>query len=155
MKILGRGYMMIGSSDETVRVDLHLHSRASGSATNVWVKGLGDDGSYRMAKRAGMDFVTLTDYETIDGALSLLHHPDFLVGEEVSARFPEDGSYADILLYGLDAGSHVEAQDQRSNIYDLVEYLREAGIVHVLAHPMYSVTRPLDMVAVEKRLVLF
>ena len=73
--------MMIGSSDETVRVDLHLHSRASGSATNVWVKGLGDDGSYRMAKRAGMDFVTLTDHETIDGSLTLLHHPDFLVGE--------------------------------------------------------------------------
>ena len=39
--------MMIGSSDETVRVDLHLHSRASGSATNVWVKGLGDDGDVR------------------------------------------------------------------------------------------------------------
>ena len=84
--------MMIGSSDETVRVDLHLHSRASGSATNVWVKGLGDDGdvresytlpeeSYRMAKRAGMNFVTLTDHETIDGSLTLLHHPDFLVGE--------------------------------------------------------------------------
>jgi hypothetical protein len=36
--------MMIGSSDETVRVDLHLHFRASGSATNVWVKGLGDFG---------------------------------------------------------------------------------------------------------------
>jgi predicted metal-dependent phosphoesterase TrpH len=152
----------IGSSDETVRVDLPLHSRASGSATNVWVKGLGDDGdvresytlpeeSYRMAKRAGMDFVTLTDHETIDGSLTLLHHPDFLVGEEVSARFPEDGGYADILLYGLDAGSHVEAQDRRSNIYDLVEYLREARIVHVLAHPMYSVTKPLDKVAVEKR----
>jgi glycosyltransferase involved in cell wall biosynthesis len=166
MKILGGGYMMIGSSDETVRVDLHLHSRASGSATNVWVKGLGDDGdvresyalpeeSYRMAKRAGMDFVTLTDHETIDGSLTLLHHPDFLVGDEVSARFPEDGGYADILLYGLDAGSHVEAQDRRSNIYDLVEYLREVGIVHVLAHPMYSVTTPLVMVAVEKRLVLF
>ena len=70
--------MMIGSSNETVRVDLHLHSRASGSATNVWVKGLGDERgvresytlpeeSYRMAKRAGMDFVTLTDHETIGG----------------------------------------------------------------------------------------
>ena len=34
-----------------------------------------------MAKRAGMDFVTLTDHETIDGSLTLLHHPDFLVGE--------------------------------------------------------------------------
>jgi predicted metal-dependent phosphoesterase TrpH len=157
---------MKGSADETVRVDLHLHSRASGSATNVWVKGLGDERgvresytlpeeSYRMAKRAGMDFVTLIDHETIDGALTLLHYPDFLVGEEVSARFPEDGSCADVLLYGLDATSHVEAQNRRSNIYDLVEYLREAGIVHVLAHPMYSITKPLDRVAVEKRLVLF
>lgn len=60
------------------------------------------------------------------------------------------GEYADIPLSGLDAGSHVESQDRRSNTYDLVEYLREAGIVHVLAHPMYSVTKPLDKVAVEK-----
>jgi hypothetical protein len=29
------------------------------------------------------------------------------------------------------------------------------GIVHVLAHPVYSVATPLDRVAVEKRLVLF
>jgi hypothetical protein len=45
--------------------------------------------SYRMAKRAGMDFVTLTDHETIEGAVTLEEHPDFFVGEEVSARFPE------------------------------------------------------------------
>jgi hypothetical protein len=32
-----------GSADGKMRVDLHLHSRASGSATNVWVKGLGDE----------------------------------------------------------------------------------------------------------------
>jgi len=156
----------VGGADDEVRVDLHLHSRASGSATNVWVKGLGDEGgvresytppeeSYRMAKRAGMDFVTLTDHETIDGANNLLHHPDFLVGEEVCARFPEDGSHVDVLLYGLDAGSHAEAQARRDDVYDLVEYLREAGIVHVLAHPMYSVAAPLDRAAVEKRLVLF
>jgi len=156
----------MGIEGDVVRVDLHLHSHASGTATNVWVKGLGDEvgvresytppeGSYRMAKRAGMDFVTLTDHETIDGALSLLHHPDFLVGEEVSARFPEDGSYVDILLYGLEAGSHIEAQARRKSVYDLVEYLREAGIVHVLAHPVYSVFGLLDRAAVEKRLVLF
>lgn len=42
-----------------------------------------------MAKKAGMDFVTLTDHETMDGALTLLHHPDFFIGEEVSALFPE------------------------------------------------------------------
>ena len=156
----------MSSVDDGVRVDLHLHSRASGSATNVWVKGLGEDGgvresytlpeeSYSMAKRAGMDFVTLTDHETIAGANTLLHHPDFLVGEEVSALFPEDGSHVDVLLYGLDHSAHAEAQARRHSVYELVAYLREAGIVHVLAHPVYSIATSLDRAAVEKRLVLF
>jgi hypothetical protein len=67
-------------------VDLHLHSRASGTATNWWVRGLGAEvearesytppgEAYRMAKRAGMDFVTLTDHETIEGALTLPRPP--------------------------------------------------------------------------------
>jgi predicted metal-dependent phosphoesterase TrpH len=68
------------------RVDLHLHSRASGKASNWWVKGLGEEvqesytppeEAYRMARSAGMDFVTLTDHETVEGALTLIHHTDF------------------------------------------------------------------------------
>ncbi len=127
-------------------MDLHLHSWASGSATNVWVRGLGDAGgvresytppedAYRMAKRAGMDFVTLTDHETIDGALALAHHPDFFVSEEVSARLPEEDSSVDVFVYGLDEEIHAEAQARRGSVYDLVDYLREAGVVHALAHP--------------------
>lgn len=98
------------------RVDLHLHSRASGTASNWWVRGLGagvearesytpPEEAYRMAKKAGMGFVTLTDHETVEGALTL-QHLDFFVGEEVSARFPEDGSYVDVLVYELDTASH-------------------------------------------------
>lgn len=147
------------------RVDLHLHSWASGLATNWWVKGLAEiepresytppEDAYQMAKRAGMDFVTLTDHETIEGALTLTHHPDFFVGEEVSAAFPEDGSYVDVLVYGLDGDAHREIQTRRSNVYELVDYLREAGLVHVLAHPIYGMPGSLDRDQVEKRLVLF
>ena len=148
------------------RVDLHLHSRASGAATSWWVKGLGADvevqesytppeESYLMAKKAGMDFVTLTDHESIEGALTLLHRPDFFVGEEVSAFFPEDGNQVDVLVYGLDAGIHREAQTRRRNVYELVDYLREAGVAHVLAHPIYGMPGDLDLGQVEKRLVLF
>ncbi|MGH3148130.1 MAG: glycosyltransferase [Rubrobacter sp.] len=151
---------------EGVRVDLHLHSRASGTASNWWVKGLGmevearesytpPEESYRMAKRTGMDFVTLTDHETIEGVLSLEGHPDSFVGEEVSARFPEDGNHADVLVYGLDAGIHGEVQARRGDIYELVDYLREAGIVYVLAHPVYAMPGPLNREQMEKRLVLF
>lgn len=147
-------------------VDLHLHSRASGTASNWWVRGLGagvearesytpPEMAYRMAKDAGMDFVTLTDHETVEGALDLVHHPDFFVGEEVSAVFPEDGSYVDVLVYGLDAEAHREVQARRSNVHRLVDYLREAGLVHVLAHPMYGMPDPVIRESVEKRLVLF
>lgn len=148
------------------RVDLHLHSYASGTSSNWWVRGLGagsesresytpPEEAYRMAKRAGMDFVTLTDHETIEGALTLAHHPDFIVGEEVSATFPEDGANADVLVYGLDADDHRELQARRGNIYELVDYLREAGLVHVLAHPIYGMPKPVNRKQVEKRLVLF
>lgn len=108
-----------------------------------------------MAKRAGMDFVTLTDHETIDGALSLAHHPDFFVGEEVSVRFPEEDSSVDVLVYGLDEEIHAEAQARRGSVYELVDYLREAGVVHALAHPVYDLGGSLDRSGIEKRLVLF
>lgn len=152
--------------DACTRVDLHLHSYASGTASNWWVRGLGvgtearesytpPEEAYRMAKRAGMDFVTLTDHETIEGALTLTHHPDFFIGEEVSALFPEDGAHADVLVYGLSADDHREIQARRSNIYALVDYLRETGLVHALAHPIYGMPKPVDRKQVEKRLVLF
>jgi hypothetical protein len=125
---------------------LHLHSRASGTATNWWVRGLGAEvearesytppgEAYRMAKKAGMDFVTLTDHETIEGALTLTHHPDFLVGEEISAYLPEEGGYVDVLVYGLDAEVHREAQARRGDAHELVAYLRK---VATLAVPLYD-----------------
>jgi hypothetical protein len=120
-------------TQERVRVDLHLHSRASGTASNWWVRGLGagaearesytpPEEAYRMAKRAGMDFVTLTDHETIDGALTLTHHPDFFVGEEVSAYFPEEGDYVDVLVYGLDrlAAGYLSLRSRRQDDVHLV-----------------------------------
>lgn len=61
----------------------------------------------------------------------------------------------DVLVYGLDAKVHREAQSRQSNVYDLVNYLREAGVAHVLAHPIYGMPGDLDRGQVEKRLVLF
>lgn len=149
-----------------MRIDLHLHSYASGTATNWWVKGLGlgfktresytpPDEAYTMVKRAGMAFVTLTDHETIDGALTVAQHPDFNVGEDVSATFLEDGGAVDVLVYGVDAAAHRELLARRGDDHALVDYLREAGLVHVLAHPILEFGAPLDRAAVEKRIVLF
>jgi len=165
----GSGYAMIPDADDTastMRIDLHLHSIVSGASTNWWVKGLGlgletresytpPAQAYDLAKAAGMDFVTLTDHETIDGALTLASRPDFLVGVEVGTTFPEDGSNADVLVFGADAAAHAELQARRHDVYQVVDFLREAGLVHVLAHPLFEVGAPLGRAGVEKRLALF
>ena len=148
------------------RIDLHLHSRASGAATNWWVKSLGlgfetresytePAAAYDMVKAAGMDFATLTDHETIAGAVELLDRPDFLVGEEVNARFPEDGSSVDVLVYGVTPALHPELQARRVDVYALVDFVREAGLVAVLAHPVFEPAVRLDKPMIEKRLLLF
>src|SRR5499425_1485227 len=48
---------------------------------------------YRLAKERGMDFVTLTDHDSIEGCVRLLNdYPDltdFFVSEEVETWFPD------------------------------------------------------------------
>ena len=56
--------------------------------------------AYRLAKARGMDLVTITDHDTVDGALRLADRPDAIVGCEVSASFP--GQQVDVHLGVLD-----------------------------------------------------
>src|SRR5213593_1742138 len=69
------------------RCDLHLHTRYSYSEpVDVFDR----------AKAAGMDYVAITDHDSIEGALGLLEaRPDraseIIVGEEVETRFPDTG----------------------------------------------------------------
>ena len=65
---------------------------------------------YRVAKARGMDLVTLTDHDSIDGALEFLSaHPDaddFIMGEEVSCRFPGAGLDVHLGVYGMTEALH-------------------------------------------------
>lgn len=148
------------------RIDLHLHSTASGLATTWWVRGLGlgqpvresataPGDAYALAKDAGMDFVALTDHETIAGGQALRDRPDFLLGEEICAIFPEDGSAVDILVYGLRPEHHAALQDLRGDVYRLVAALRELRLPCALAHPLFLPAGRLNRAMVEKRLLLF
>ena len=72
------------------RIDLHCHSRYSSSPTDWLSSQLGYKPSaldpavvYNLAKLRGMTRVTLTDSDTIAGALRLAHHADFIIGEEL------------------------------------------------------------------------
>ena len=62
----------------TSRADLHVHSTASELSKLGIQRSLHlpecattPEEVYELAKRRGMDFVTITDHDTIDGALSI------------------------------------------------------------------------------------
>src|SRR5262252_9360696 len=93
---------------------------------------------YRLAKERGMDFVTITDHDSIDGCLALLdRHPDlkdFFISEEVETWFPETRQRIHVNVFDIDEKQHDEIQRRRRNIYDLHEYIREEGILASANH---------------------
>jgi predicted metal-dependent phosphoesterase TrpH len=122
---------------------LHVHTRHSGQARHLRFLRCRDCYSqplevYRTAKRRGMNLVTITDHDSIEGGLELLNRlgdlPDFILGEEVSTYFPEFRHEVHIGVYGLSEAQHREIQKLRSNGEELVAYLRRSGLLFVLNH---------------------
>ena len=96
---------------------------------------------YRTARARGMDLVTITDHDSIDGCLELLdRHPDlenFIVGEEVSCRFPDGDIEIHLGVYGMTEALHRDLQPLRGNVFDVIGRLREAGVFFALNHLLH------------------
>ena len=144
------------------RVDLHLHSRAS-TDTGSWFVSRASmpeshtepEDAYATAKRRGMDIVTLTDHNTISGAMEIAHHPDVLVGVEVTTRFPDDGVPLHVLVWGVDDARWADMDRLRANVYELLGYVEAADLPCALAHPLHRVGGDLTADHLEKCLLLF
>lgn len=134
------------SSAGSKKVDLHCHSRFSifkyFRRANTRDCYNPPEDVYRLAKERGMSFVTLTDHDSIDGALYLLdRYPDlddFFISEEVETYFPETGQRVHIGVYGLNESQHAEIQRLRPDIRELVPYLRSERLVFAVNHLFQS-----------------
>lgn len=135
----------------TSRVDLHCHSTASAVSKLGVQRALGlpecatpPEEVYELAKRRGMDFVTITDHDTIDGALELqASHEDAFVSEELTAWFRGEPQAVHILCWGITERDHERLQDLSGDVEAVANELRERSIACALAHPFYAVEAPL------------
>jgi len=124
------------------RADLHCHSRFSifkyFRRANTRDCYNPPEDVYRLAKERGMSFVTLTDHDSIDGALYLLNKnpdmTDFFIGEEVESYFPETGQRIHIGVWGLNEAQHREIQRLRPNIREVVPYMKSERLVFGINH---------------------
>src|SRR5262249_41202830 len=134
----------------TTRVDLHCHSTASEISKLGIQRSLGlpecatpPEEVYELAKRRGMDFVTITDHDTIAGALTLADKPDCFVSEELTAWFQGEPQAVHILCWGITEDDHDWLQRNAADVESCAEYLHGNGIACALAHPFYAVEAPL------------
>ncbi|MBN2231373.1 MAG: hypothetical protein JW781_00945 [Deltaproteobacteria bacterium] len=110
---------------------------------------------YRRAKSRGMDFVTISDHNRIDGALEIAHLPDTFVSCELTTYFPGNRAKLHLLVAGITEARFADLDRLRSNIYDLRQYIVAHDLVYSLAHPLFRVNDRLTVEQVEKLLVLF
>jgi len=145
-----------------LKADLHLHSRHSARAAEWFFRrvGLPDSYSepaalYEKLRSRGMDYITITDHNRLDGCLEIADRPGVFLSEQASVRFPEDRTKIHLLVWGVSEAQHREIQSLRENIYEMQRYLGEQQLAHAVAHPLYRPEEPLAPAHIEKLVLLF
>jgi predicted metal-dependent phosphoesterase TrpH len=128
-----------------VRCDLHVHSYYSGPCTTpVLGKFCRESYSqpeavYEKLARLGMDLVTLTDHDSIEGAAQLAHHPNFFTSCELTCTMPS-GTVAHVGVYDISERQHAELLRRRNDLPALIAYLSEKRLFFSINHVFSSLT---------------
>jgi predicted metal-dependent phosphoesterase TrpH len=117
----------------TSRADLHCHSTSDTPPEAL----------YALAKRRGMDFVTITDHDSIDGVLSIADREDVFLSVELTTWFRDAPQAVHVLCYGISAYDHDWLQRRCDDLEVCAAYLREHSIACALAHPLEAIGAPL------------
>src|SRR5438105_8647290 len=144
------------------RCDLHIHSRFS-ARSEEWLFRRFDfpdsysdpRGLHRLLRERGMDFVTITDHDTIEGNLEIADLAGTFISEEVTTYFPQDPCKIHLLVWGISETQHADIVQLRDNIFDLQNYLQRQAIAHSVAHPLYSINGKLEASHLQRLILLF
>ncbi|MGI9086174.1 MAG: glycosyltransferase [Chthoniobacterales bacterium] len=144
------------------RCDLHVHSRFS-ERSEEWLfrrfdlpDSYSDPKELHAALRAkGMDFITITDHDTIEGGLQIAHLPNTFLSEQITTYFPQDPCKIHLLAWGISEAQHAEIVRVRESIFELQAFLQREQIAHAVAHPLYRINGKLEASHLERLILLF
>ena len=144
------------------KADIHVHTKYSDAPNEWYLKQIRAAESYvepmhvyQTAKQRGMQFVTISDHDRIDGALELAHLKDTFISAEATVTFPEDGCKIHCLVTGITELQWAEIDKRRDDIYEFQKYLNQENIIHSVAHPLFTVNGQMTVGHFEKLLLLF
>jgi predicted metal-dependent phosphoesterase TrpH len=126
-----------------LKADMHCHTFHSGLTGHMEAFEPMDCYSspqalYDLAKQRGMDLVTITDHDSIEGCLAFLKKnpdvKDFFIGEEVTVQVPEFKTSIHVAVYDITESQHHEITYLKKNFEDTISYLRSNNIIHAMNH---------------------
>ncbi len=133
-----------------MRADLHCHCTASQRSKLGVQRALGlpecatpPQEVFQLALARGMDFVTITDHDTIDGVLEIAGDPRVFISVELTCWFREEPQAVHVLCLGITPPQFADLQAISNCVESVAEYLHEHEITSALAHPFYAVEAPL------------
>jgi len=124
---------------------MHVHSLNSGMCTLPVLRRFCRESYslcqdlYHTLQRRGMNLVTFTDHDSIDGAESFRWRHDFFLSEEVTCRAPS-GTEVHIGVYGMEERHHVELQRRRNDLPRFAAYVSEQRLFAAVNHPFSGLT---------------
>lgn len=137
-------------TEQLFKADFHVHSYHSGQAKHLRILRPRDCYStpldvYHTAKKRGMNLVTITDHDSINGCLEVLsRYPDlddFIISEEVTAQVPEFGHAIHVGVYDITEAQHRQIHKLRGNAAELVSYLEQENVLFALNHFFHDFDR--------------
>ena len=128
---------------------MHCHSTASEVSKLGIQRSLGlpecatpPQEVYELAKRRGMDLVTITDHDTIDGCLAISERP-YVHSRGADGWFGDEPQAVHVLCLGITPDDHEWLQAHNRDLEACADYLHSNEIACSLAHPFYAVEAPL------------
>ena len=126
---------------KNTRCDMHVHSEASRQSARWILRTLKAPESftppeliYDLARKRGMDLVTITDVNTLEKIAKL---PGTFLSEEVASQLPGSRKPVHLLVYHITGEHHEELMKLKANVFDVLDFMNGNGLVNALAHPFY------------------
>lgn len=129
-----------------VKIDPHVHTRYSNAQADWFLHffkcpecATSPEELYQICLKRGMTHVTATDHNCLDAVLDLAaRYDNVILGEEVTAIFPDGDVHVHVCVLGLDEAMHRDIAQLRHNIYEFARYLAEKRLPHFVAHPLFN-----------------
>jgi predicted metal-dependent phosphoesterase TrpH len=128
-----------------MKCDMHIHSKFSGACTTPLLSKVCRESysepkaAYSILRRRGMELVTLTDHDSIDGCEQLRGRADFFTSEELTCHMPS-GTEVHVGVYDITERQHGQLQQRRDDLVGLLMYLTESRLFFSVNHVFSCLT---------------